>query len=161
MNMVLTPRITGTNMVPNGGGRYAAAGAVPSVDYTPVNEPGQISSLIYEGDSEFQYDQFSAEQQYPSQQEHGRYIPQQNFDHFGRLFEQTMERPVNFSLLGNTSESFAAAFEMTAEDSKSAGGRLVSYPAYALDSIIDIYENNAKIIYGQIAPKGEKLNVVL
>ena len=72
-----------------------------------------------------------------------------------------MERPVNFSLLGNTSESFAAAFEMTAEDSKSAGGRLVSYPAYALDSIIDIYENNAKIIYGQIAPKGEKLNVVL
>ena len=160
MNMVLTPRIAGTSMVPNGGGRYAAIGAVPSAEYSAVNEPNQISSLIYDGDPEFQYDQFSAEQRYQQQQERNHYTRPQNFDHFGRLLEQTMERPVNFGMLGNTSESFATAFEMT-NDNAGSGDPFIYYPSYTLDTIIDTYENNAKVIYGEIPPRGETINVVL
>jgi hypothetical protein len=64
--------------------------------------------------------------------------------------------------LGNTSESFAAAFEMTGRgDQKFNGGTFRYQPSYTLDIIIDTYETNAKIIYGEIPPKGEKINVVL
>ena len=160
--MVLTPRIAGTNLVPNGGGRYATNDAVPSSEYSAVNELNQTSALIYGGNSEFQYDQFSAKQNFQQQEEQNRYTRQQSFDHFGRLFEQTMERPVNFSMLDNTSESFAAAFETANIDNqKFKGGLFRHQPAYTLDIIIDTYETNAKIIYGEVPPKGEKLNVVL
>jgi hypothetical protein len=148
-------------MVPNGGGRYASPAAVPSVEYSAVNESNQISSLIYDGDAEFQYDQFSSEQKYQQQQEQNLYKPQQNFDHFGRLFEQTMERPVNFGMLGNTSESFAAAFSLTNKNSSKSTDVSVYNPSFPLDAIIYTYENNAKVIYGKIPPKGSQLNVVL
>ena len=160
--MVLTPRIAGTNLAPNGGGRYAASEAVPSSEYSAVNELNQTSALIYGGDPEFQYDQFSAKQNFQHQEAQKRDTRQQSFDHFGRLFEQTMERPVNFSMLDNTSESFAAAFEMANTDNlKFKGGPFRQQPAYTLDIIIDTYETNAKVIYGEVPPKGEKINVVL
>jgi hypothetical protein len=160
--MVLTPRIAGTNVVPNGGGRYAAGGnAAINADYSAVNELNQTSAMIYEGDSEFQYDQFSAKQHY-QQQGRDQYNRQQNLDQFGRLFEQSMERPISISMLGNTSESFAAAFETTEEDNFGSNGAIFSYqPSYTLDIIIDTYETNAQVIYGEIPPKGDKLNVVL
>ena len=162
MNMVLTPRIAGTNVVPNGGGRFAAGGsAAISADYSAVNELNQTSAMIYEGDSEFQYDQFSAKQHY-QQQGQNQYNRQQNFDQFGRLFEQTLERPISMSMLGTTSESFASAFETSEGNDFSLNGATFSYqPAYTLDTIIDTYETNAKVIYGEIPPKGDKLNVVL
>ena len=159
--MVLTPRIAGTNVVPNGGGRYAAVGAAINADYSAVNELNQTGAIIYEGDSEFQYDQFSAKQHYqqPGQNQYNR---QQSFDHFGRLFEQTLERPISMSMLGTTSESFAAAFETSEGNDFGSNGATFSYqPAYTLDTIIDTYETNAKVIYGEIPPKGDKLNVVL
>ena len=162
MKMVLTPRIAGTNIVPNGGGRYAASGSVVNADYSAVNELNQTGALIYEGDAEFQYDQFSAKQQDQQQQEQNQYTRQQNFDHFGRRFEQTLERPVSMGMLGNTSESFAAAFETKGrDDQRFTGGAFRYRPAYTLDIIIDTYETNAKIIYGEIPLKGEKINVVL
>jgi len=162
VNMVLTPRIAGTNVVPNGGGRFAAGGsAAINADYSAVNELNQTSAMIYEGDSEFQYDQFSAKQHY-QQQGQNQYNRQQNFDQFGRLFEQTMERSINMSMLGNTSESFAAAFETNEEGAFGSKRTAFSYhPSYTLDIIIDTYETNAKVIYGEIPPKGDKLNVVL
>ncbi|MEE2999922.1 MAG: hypothetical protein VX693_08355 [Pseudomonadota bacterium] len=160
--MVLTPRIAGTNLVPNGGGRYATAAAVPGAEYSIVNELNQTNALIYEGDSEFQYDQFGAKQNYRRKENQNQYARQQNFDHFGRLFEQTLERPINKSMLGNTSESFAAAFETSGAYVQKRGGESFPYqPLYALDIIIDTYETNAKVIYGEIPPVGEKLNVVL
>jgi hypothetical protein len=161
VNMVLTPRIAGTNVVPNGGGRYAAGGAAFNADYSAVNELNQTGAIIYEGDSEFQYDQFSAKQHY-QQREQNQYNRQQNFDHFGRLFEQTLERPISMSMLGTTSESFAAAFETSEGNDIRSNGAMFSYqPSYTLDTIIDTYETNAKVIYGEIPPKGDKLNVVL
>jgi hypothetical protein len=160
--MVLTPRIAGTNLVPNGGGRFAASGAVTNTDYSPVNELNQTGSLIYEGDAEFRYDQFSAKQNYQKQQEQNQYTRQQNFDHFGRRFEQSLERTVGIAMLGNTSESFAAAFGTTRrEDQKLSGGAFRYQPSYTLDIIIDTYETNAKVIYGEIPPKGKTINVVL
>jgi len=160
--MVLTPRIAGTNLVPNGGGRYAANDAVPSSEYSAVNELKQTGALVYGGNPEFQYDQFSTKQNFQQQQEQNRYARRESFDHFGRLFEQTLERPFNISMLGNTSESFAAAFETASADNQQfSGGPFRHQPAYTLDIIIDTYETNAKIIYGEVPPKGEKLNVVL
>ena len=161
--MVLTPRIAGTNVVPNGGGRFAASGAVVNADYSPVNELNQTGALIYEGDADFRYDQFSAKQSYQQQQGQNQYSRQQSFDHFGRRFEQTLERPVSMAMLGNTSESFAAAFETTVRDDIRVGGEgVIRYqPSYTLDIIIDTYETNAKIIYGEIPPKGKTINVVL
>jgi hypothetical protein len=162
VKMVLTPRIAGTNIVPNGGGRYAASGSVVNADYSAVNEINQTGALIYEGDAEFQYDQFSAKQHYQKQQEQNQYTRQQNFDHFGRRFDQTLERPVSMAMLGNTSESFAAAFETIGrDDQKFNGGTFRYHPSYTLDIIIDTYETNARVIYGEIPPKGEKVNVVL
>ena len=160
--MVLTPRIAGTNLVPNGGGRYATTAAVPGVEYSAVNELNQTNALIYEGDSEFQYDQFSAKQNYQQKEEQRQYTRQHSFDHFGRLFEQTLERPINRSMLGNTSESFAAAFETVgAGAQKLTEGPFRYRPSHALDVIIDTYETNAKVIYGEVPPLGEKINVVL
>ena len=162
MNMVLTPRIAGTNVVPNGGGRYAAGGSAAfNADYPAVNELNQTSAVIYGGESEFQYDQFSAKQHY-QQQAQDQYNRHKNFDHFGRLFEQTKERSISMSMLGNTSESFAAAFETTEDGDFGSNGATFSYhPSYTLDIIIDTYETNAQVIYGEIPPKGDKLNVVL
>ena len=86
--MVLTPRIAGTNLVPNGGGRYAANDAVPSSEYSAVNELNQASALIYGENPEFQYDEFSAKQNFQQQQqEQNRYARRESFDHFGRSFE--------------------------------------------------------------------------
>ena len=61
--MALTPRIVGTNLVPAGGGMFAAIGAVANVDLFPLTELNQINALIYKCESEFQYERFDAQQQ--------------------------------------------------------------------------------------------------
>ena len=61
--MALTPRIVGTNLVPAGGGRFAAIGAVANVDPFPLTELNQINALIYKGESEFHYERFDVQQQ--------------------------------------------------------------------------------------------------
>ncbi len=67
--MALTPRIAGTNLVPAGGGRFAATGSVANTDPAPLTELNQINALIYEGQSEFQYDEFNARDRRQQQQQ--------------------------------------------------------------------------------------------
>ncbi len=71
--MALTPRIAGTNLVPAGGGRFAATGSVANTDPAPLTELNQINALIYEGQSEFQYDEFNARDRRQQQQQ--QYAP--------------------------------------------------------------------------------------
>ncbi|MBT3916884.1 MAG: hypothetical protein HN731_18715 [Rhodospirillaceae bacterium] len=154
--MALTPRIAGTNMVPAGGGRFAATGAVANSDPAPLTELNQINALIYEGQSEFQYDQFNARQQ---QQQYAR---RRAFDHFGRPMEQTPERRVNNSMMGNSSESFAAAFDLQNHtDAHFSKGPKQSAPTTSLDKIIATYELTKEVIYDEIPPRGENISMVL
>jgi hypothetical protein len=163
--MALTPRIAGTNLVPTGGGRFAANGAVSNVEPPPVNELNQISALIYDGDSEFQYDHFDPrqhEREPQREQQSQQYSGRRNFDRFGRPFEQTPDRRVNNSMLENSSESFAAAFDSASSTSKQLAGEPHRYqPNVALDAIIDTYETTAQVIYDDVPPKGKNLSIVL
>jgi hypothetical protein len=162
--MALLPRIAGMNLTPTAGGRIAAHGAVANTDPGPLNELNQINALIYEGQSEFQYDQFSARQrqQHQQQQFDQQFAGQRRFDRFDRPFEQTPERRVNNSMLGNSSESFAAAFDIGKSKPLLASGELPRYqPNTSLDNIISTYEMTADVIYDKVAPRGEKLSMVL
>jgi len=154
--MALTPRIAGTNMVPAGGGRFAATGAVANSDPAPLTELNQINALIYEGQSEFQYDQFDARQQ---QQQYAR---RRASDQFGRPMEQTPERRINNSMMGNSSESFAAAFDLqNRTDAHLSNGPKQSTPSTSLDKIIATYELTKEVIYDEIPPRGENISMVL
>ncbi len=154
--MALTPRIAGTNLVPAGGGRFAASGAVANIEPTPLTELNQINALIYEGQSEFQYDQFDARQQ---QQQFAR---QRAYDRFGRPMEQTPERRINNSMMGNSSESFAAAFDLQNHtDAHLSNGPQQPTPATSLDKIIATYELTKEVIYDEIPPRGENISMVL
>ena len=163
--MALTPRIAGTNLVPTGGGRFAANSAVANVEPSPVNELNQISALIYEGDSEFQYDHFDPRQHGQEQQREQlsqQFSGRRGFDRFGRPFEQTPDRRVNNSMLENSSESFAAAFDSTSSALKQLPGEPQRYqPNVALDAIIGTYETTAQVIYDAVPPKGKNLSIVL
>ncbi len=159
--MVLTPRIAGTHLVPAGGGRYAASGAAYTNEYSSVNELNQTNGLIYDGESEFQYDRLSTQQDFERQREHQQFNRRQNVDHFGRLYEQSQERPINFSMLGNSSETFAAAFDEAKRGKVELGGAPHYRPSYTLDIIIDTYETNARVINNEIATRGEQVNIVL
>ena len=161
--MALTPRIAGTNLVPTGGGRFAATGAVANVDPNPLKEINQTSALIYEGQSEFQYENFDA-RQYAQQQEQQQqqYTRRRSFDRFGRPFEQTPDRRVNNPMLENSSESFAKAFDSVEAKPNHVNGEPRHYqPVTSLNNIIDTYETTAQVIHDEIPPKGEKLSMVL
>jgi len=154
--MALTPRIAGTNLVPAGGGRFAATGAVANVDPAPLTELNQINALIYEGQSEFQYDQFDARQQ---QQQYAR---RRAYDRFGRPMEQTPERSINNPLMGNSSESFAAAFDLNNHSTAHLSNEhRHSSPTMTLDKIIATYELTKEVIYDEIPPRGENISMVL
>jgi hypothetical protein len=156
--MALTPRIAGTNLVPAGGGRFAATGSVANTDPAPLTELNQINALIYEGQSEFQYDEFNARDRRQQQQQ--QYAPRRNFDRFGRPLEQTPERRVNNAMLENSSESFAAAFDLVNKTKvHQAGDRSNQQPTRALGDIISTYELTAQVIYGEIPPRGEQLSM--
>ncbi len=161
--MALTPRIAGTNLIPTGGGRFAANGTVATIEPAPLNELNQISALIYEGQSEFQYDQFDARQYAKQQQEQQQqYASRRNFDRFGRPFEQTPDRRVNNHMLENSSESFAAAFntvELTS--AQRSGERARPLPEVSLGNIINTYETTAQVIYEGIPAKGNNLSMTL
>jgi len=159
--MVLTPRIAGSHLVPAGGGRYAASGVAYPNEYSSVNELNQSNGLVYDGESEFQYDRLNTQQDFERQGEHGRFNRRQNVDHFGRLYEQSQERPINFSMLGNSSQTFAAAFDEAKRDKVELGGVPHYRPSYTLDIIISTYETNAKVIYDAIPIRGEQVNIVL
>jgi hypothetical protein len=159
--MVLTPRIAGTNLVPTGGGRFAAAGAMVEAESVPVNPAKQMDALIYGGDSEFQYDQLgsrdSSQRKQQSFASNGR-----NSNEFARVFGQKADRRFNNSMLQNSSESFAAAFDSVGLTAKLVNGTSDYYrPQISLDRIISTYELTASVIYNDISPVGEKFSIVL
>tara|TARA_B100000315_G_scaffold241372_1_gene262198 strand:- start:972 stop:1433 length:462 start_codon:yes stop_codon:yes gene_type:complete len=152
--MALTPRIAGTNLVPAGGGRFAATGAVAHADATPLTELNQINALIYEGQSEFQYDQFDARQRQ-------QYARRRAYDHFGRPMEQIPERRINNPMMGNSSESFAAAFDLSnITNAQLSSEPKRTTPTTSLDNIISTYETIAEVIYDEVPPRGENLSLV-
>lgn len=160
MIMVLTPRIAGTNLVPTGGGRFAASGAVVNAESSPVNELNQVSTLVYEGDSEFQYERLNSRD--GSHQKQRSYSSRPNNEEFTRVFGQKADRRFNNSMLQNTSESFAAAFDTIGLTANLVNGAVSYYrPQVALDSIISSYEMTARVIYGDISPIGDKFSIVL
>ena len=162
--MALTPRITGTNLLPTGSGRFAANSAVANSDPAPLTELNQINALIYEGQSEFQYDQFDA-RQYAQQQrdeQQQQYNHRRNVERFGRPFEQTPDRRVNNAMLENSSESFAAAFNTPESKSAQMGGeRNYAQPTTSLNNIISTYETTAVVIYEGIPERGKNFSLTL
>ncbi|MBT3990679.1 MAG: hypothetical protein HON14_16205 [Rhodospirillaceae bacterium] len=161
--MALTPRIAGTNLIPSGGGRFAATGAVANVDPAQLTELNQINALIYEGQSEFQYDQFDArKQQSQTQRERRQYDGARSFDRFGRPVEQVPARRINNAMLENSSESFAKAFNSIDAQSAPLSGEPPRYqPNTSLEKIINSYETTAQVIYDEVPPKGENLSLTL
>jgi hypothetical protein len=161
--MVLTPRIAGTHVVPAGGGKFAANSAVSNVEPFPVNELNLTNSLIYDGNSEFQYDHFDGRQA-KTQQRHEpppqRYDRRRSLDQFGRPFEQTQDRRINNSMLDNSSESFAAAFSSVDSVGSNLDGEPPIYrPKTSLNLVIDSYKTTTEVIYNSIPPRGKKISV--
>ncbi|MEE2745251.1 MAG: hypothetical protein VX617_00055 [Pseudomonadota bacterium] len=160
--MALTPRIAGTHVVPAGGGRYAANVAAYPNEYNSVNELNQSSSLFYEGESDFQYDQLDTRQDLERNYSRDRYAGSNNQQRFQKQTDQEGLHPIDLSMLGNTSQTFAALFSETMED-HSMGGNSGQYyhPIYSLNVIIDTYESNAHIIHNTLPSRGERLNIFL
>ena len=161
--MALTPRIAGTNLAPSATGRFAVNSAVANIDATPLTELNQINALIYEGQSEFQYDQFNPRQeQLPQRHDQPELARRRTFDRFGRPFEQTPERPINTPLLINSTESFAAAFDSANQtQTQTTADRARPQPVETLDNIITTYESTAAVIYDEVPPRGDNLSLTL
>lgn len=159
--MAFLPRIAGTNIAPTGGARFAANSAAANVDPNPLSELDQTNALIYEGRSEFQYDQFDAHQHF-NQDHRGSNSGRRRDDRLDGPFERTPPRRFNMSMLENSSESFGAAFDMSKGISPQLSMEPRRYqPVTSLDNIIRTYEVTARVIYNEIPPKGENLSVVL
>ena len=157
--MVLTPRISGSNVVPTGGGRFADVGTLLDVEASPVNEPNQTRSLIYEGESEFQYDQFQSKEHASQKQ---AYSWHRNSRDSRGSFGQSTERQFNKSMLQNSSESFASAFDERGQASQQANSSLTEYRyKVSLSTIINTYEQTAQVIHGKIIPTGLNFTLVL
>ena len=76
--------------------------------------------------------------------------------------EQIPERRINNSMMGNSRESFAAAFDLT----NHTDAHLNSEPrrsvlTTSLDKIIATYELTREVIYDELPPRGENISMVL
>jgi len=146
-------------VVPNGGGRFAEIGTLLDVETSPVNESNQTSSLIYEGESDFQYDQFEPKEHAPQKQ---AYSWHRNSTDSQGSFGQSLERQFNKSMLQNSSESFALAFDDADQTSQQQNSSFKEYQfKVSLSTIINTYEKTAQIIHGKIIPTGLNFTLVL
>jgi|TARA_B100000959_G_scaffold37402_2_gene36052 hypothetical protein len=76
--------------------------------------------------------------------------------------EQIPERRINNSMMGNSRESFAAAFDLT----NHTDAHLNSEPrrsvlTTSLDKIIATYELTREVIYDEVPPRSENISMVL
>mgnify|MGYP001433570789 FL=1 len=76
--------------------------------------------------------------------------------------EQIPERRINNSMMGNSRESFAAAFDLT----NHTDAHLNSEPRRSvlitsLDKIIATYELTREVIYDEVPPRSENISMVL
>jgi len=76
--------------------------------------------------------------------------------------EQMPERRINNSMMGNSRESFAAAFDLT----NHTDAHLNSEPrrsvlTTSLDKIIATYELTREVIYDEVPPRSENISMVL
>ncbi|MDP6258725.1 MAG: hypothetical protein QGH63_06500 [Rhodospirillales bacterium] len=76
--------------------------------------------------------------------------------------EQIPERRINNSMMGNSRESFAAAFDLT----NHTDAHLNSEPrrsvlTTSLVKIIETYELTREVIYDEVPPRSENISMVL
>ncbi len=77
--------------------------------------------------------------------------------------EQMPERRINNSMMGNSRESFAAAFDLTnhTDAHLNSEPRRSVLTTTSLDKIIATYELTREVIYDEVPPRSENISMVL
>ena len=127
--------------------RTPALGRVASLDSMPVEELAEKSSIVYDGATFYYEDLLDGKDQSWS----------------GTQWELTPRRPerkINRSLIAGTTQSFADAFSLViASNSLGTKGSPSGEPSTPTAKGIETYEAISRVIYNDIMPRGESLNL--
>jgi len=127
--------------------RTSAFGRVASSDGMPVEELAEKPSVVYDGATFYYEDLLDGKGQTWSG-------PQKE------LTPRAPERKINRSLIVGTTQSFADAFSLViASDSIESKGSFIGAPSAPTATGIATYAAIARVIYDEIMPPGETLNL--
>ena len=127
--------------------RTPALGRVASLDGMPVEELAEKPSIVYDG-ATFYYENL---------------LDRRDQSWSGTHWEQETRRPerkINRSLITGTTQSFADAFgSVITSSSIQSRGPLRGELSGSTAKGIETYEAISRVIYGEIMPRGESLNL--
>ena len=127
--------------------RTSAFGRVASSDGMPVEELAEKPSVVYDGATFYYEDLLDGKGQTWSG-------PQKE------LTPRAPERKINRSLIVGTTQSFADAFSLViASDTIESKGSFIGAPSAPTATGIATYAAIARVIYDEIMPPGETLNL--
>lgn len=127
--------------------RTSAFGRVASLDGMPVEELAEKPSVVYDGATFYYEDLLDGKGQTWSG-------PQKE------LTPRAPERKINRSLIVGTTQSFADAFSLViASNSIESKGSFIGAPSAPTATGIATYAAIARVIYDEIMPPGETLNL--
>ena len=127
--------------------RTSAFGRVASLDGMPVEELAEKPSVVYDGATFYYEDLLDGKGQTWSG-------PQKE------LTPRAPERKINRSLIVGTTQSFADAFSLViASNSLGTKGSPSGEPSTPTAKGIETYEAISRVIYNDIMPRGESLNL--
>jgi len=124
--------------------RMAAFGPVATLDAMPVEELAEKAAIVNDG-ATFYYEDLLDEQ--------GRAQADPDFN------QQTPERRINTGLITGTTQSFADAFNLAAASNAAAvDNPAANVPQTTVTKGIGVYEQTARVIHQEEAPRGDSLN---
>ena len=122
----------------------AAFGPVATLDAMPVEELAEKAAIVNNG-ATFYYEDLLDEQ--------GRAQADTDYN------PQPPERRLNTGLITGTTQSFADAFNLaTASNAAAVDNPAANAPQTTISKGINVYEQTARVIYPEEAPRGDSLN---